>query len=128
MNFRLYQLYIIVTVPSGSPTNFTATSVSSTTAQLSWDPPLPEERNGIIRQYMIIVEPSGGEPFSFTITATSSYTVSALRPFTVYSFSVAAVTIGPGPPTEQIQVATSTEGKCTFCVFMPYSNIKNHFV
>ena len=63
---------------------------------------------------MITVEPSGGEPSSFTTTATSSYTVSALRPFTVYSFGVAAVTIGPGPPTQQIQVETSTDGKCTY--------------
>lgn len=66
---------------------------------------------------MITVDPSGGEPSSFTITATTSYTVSALRPFTEYSFSVAAVTIGPGPPTEQIQVETFTDGKCTLlCV------------
>ena len=85
--------------------------MSSTTAELSWGPPPPQERNGIIRQYLITVEPSGGEPSSFTTTATSSYTVSALRPFTVYSFSVAAVTIGPGPLTQQIQIETSTDGK-----------------
>ena len=64
---------------------------------------------------MIRVEPSGGESFSFT-AAGSSYTVSALRPFTAYRFSVAAITIGPGPPTEQIQVDTFTDGKSTYCV------------
>lgn len=67
---------------------------------------------------MITVERPGGEPSSFTITAASSYTVSALRPFTAYRFSVAAVTIGPGPSTEQIQVDTFTDGKCTDCVCM----------
>ena len=108
---KIFNLYVSITVPSGSPTNFNASPVSSTAVQLTWGPPLPQNRNGIIRQYMITVEPLGGELFSFTIPAVSSYNVSALRPFTAYRFSVAAVTIGPGPHTEQIQVNTYTDGK-----------------
>ena len=80
--------------------------------QLSWDPPLSQQRNGIIRQYLIVVEPSGGEQTSLTVSPTSGYTVSALRPFTSYRFSVAAVTIGPGPLTESIQLETFADGKC----------------
>ena len=60
---------------------------------------------------MIQVEPLLGETFSVT-TAGNSFTISALRPFNSYLFSVAAITIGPGPATEQIQVQTFTDGEC----------------
>ena len=98
-------------VPSGSPTNFSVAILSSTSVRLSWQPPQAEERNGIIRQYIIRVEPSTGEAYSITTATDSSFVVSSLRPFTSYRFSVAAITIGEGPHTQQIQVQTNSDGK-----------------
>lgn len=86
--------------------------MSSTSVQLSWTSPPPEERNGIIRQFLIYVQPLSGEPFTITTAALSSFIVSGLRPFTSYLFSVAAITIGPGPATQQSQVQTFTDGEC----------------
>lgn len=59
---------------------------------------------------MIRVERLAGETFSVT-TSSSSFVVSALRPFTSYLFSVAAITIGPGPETQRIQIQTFTDGE-----------------
>lgn len=96
-------------VPSGPPTNFTLVLLSSTSVQLSWEPPLPEERNGIIRQYTVRAEIAVGEFLSST-TRSTHYTVAGLNPFTTYFFSVAAITIGEGPITERIVAQTLTAG------------------
>ena len=102
---------LITAVPSGPPTNFSVTTLSSTSVQLTWQPPRAEERNGIIRQYTIRVEPSTGEAYSITTADEGSFVVSTLRPYTLYMFSVAAITIGEGPYTHPIQVQTNTDGK-----------------
>ena len=61
---------------------------------------------------MIQVEPLAGEIFSITTAGSStSYVVSALRPYTSYLFSVAAITIGRGPATQQIQIQTFTDSE-----------------
>ena len=99
----------VLPVPSGPPTNFTLSLLSSTSIQLSWDPPLSEERNGIVRQYIVHVELPVGEILSYT-TSSNSYAVSGLRPYTTYFFSVAALTVGAGPPTERIVAQTITDG------------------
>ena len=104
---KLKTVYVIV--PLGPPTNFTVSLLSSTAVQLSWRPPLPEESNGIIRQYIIYAETLFGDMFS-TTTTSRNFTVSSLKPFTTYSFSVAAITIGAGPATEKIQVQTVSDG------------------
>ena len=77
--------------------------------QLTWQPPLPQEWNGIIRQYVVHVQPLFGETLTYA-TGNTNYTVSGLRPFTNYSFSVAAITIQPGPTSEQILAQTFSAG------------------
>ena len=105
---------MLLPVPSGPPTNFTLTPLSSTSVQLSWDLPLPEYRNGIVRQYIVHVELPVGEILSYT-TSSNSYTISGLRPYTTYFFSVAAITIGEGPATERIVAQTVTDGTSIHC-------------
>ena len=85
--------------------------LSSTSAQLSWEQPVPEERNGIIRQYIVHVALPVEDTISYT-TGSTFYVVSGLRPFTRYFFSVAAISIGAGPTTEQISAQTFTDGNC----------------
>ena len=102
-------ILIYTTAPSGPPTNFTLTSISSTSMQLAWQPPLPQQRNGIIRQYVVYVQPLFRETLTYT-TGSTNYTVSGLSPFTNYSFSVAAITIQTGPASEQILAQTFSAG------------------
>ena len=104
-----YYTFLHYTVPSGSPTNFALSVLSSTSVHLSWGLPPSEQRNGIIRQYIVYVELPVGEILSYT-TSSSNYTIAGLRPFTTYFFSVAAITIGAGPATERIIAQTSTDG------------------
>jgi hypothetical protein len=101
--------FVLLLVPSGPPTNFTLSPLSSTSVQLSWDLPLPEYRNGIVRQYIIHVQLPVGEILSYA-TSSNSYAISGLRPYTTYFFSVAAVTVGEGPTTERIVAQTVTDG------------------
>jgi hypothetical protein len=85
-------------VPSGYPQSFSASATSSRSATLMWDPPNPEDRNGIVIEYTINVSAvETGEMFQLT-SATTSLTVTLLRPFTTYRCLIAASTsVGIGP-------------------------------
>jgi len=41
----------------GEPTNLQAKVINSSTVQVSWDPPVDKDQNGIIRGYQIHVQP-----------------------------------------------------------------------
>jgi hypothetical protein len=53
---KKYQFYINFSVP-GEPTNVQATILNSSSVQVSWDPPVDKDQNGIIRGYQIHVQP-----------------------------------------------------------------------
>ena len=81
------------TVPDGPPQNILGHGVDGMPLQvgLSWQPPLPELRNGDIVRYHITC---GGE---LATTAELSIRVSVPTPATRYTCSVAAATaVGPG--------------------------------
>ena len=69
-----------------------------------WEPPPPDQRNGIITGYNIVCTPSGsGQPLSFTVTNvgmsdTLNATVGMFTPATQYNCAITASTsAGPGP-------------------------------
>lgn len=79
---------------------------------LTWTHPLPPDRNGVIRHYSIFVIPT--QPWLeankyMTMSAMLSYTISDLHPHSRYTFSVAAVTVGPGP-NATLSLRTEQEG------------------
>ena len=79
--------------------------------RLTWEPPLDENRNGIITEYTAFVTVDGGTAMELT-TANTSLVVGNLRPFTTYSCSVAASTrVGQGPLTGTMLVTTPEDGK-----------------
>ena len=51
----------LITVPSGAPTNITVESLSSTSLMITWEPPAPSQRNGVITQYRLLVTSDSGE-------------------------------------------------------------------
>ena len=81
--------------PSGRPQNFIV-STTSRTLTLTWSPPLPSQRNGVIINYLVTCT-VGGMTSSNRMSGTSR--VVAIDPFTSYTCSVLAATmVGDGPP------------------------------
>ena len=85
--------------------------MSSTEIDISWYPPRSENRNGIIRQYLVnITTIISGDTLQL-ITVDTNATVRSLHPFYSYSITVAAETILLGPFTTPVIVETPEDGK-----------------
>ena len=85
------------TVPSSAPVRLQGSAVNSTAIQLQWEPPPLSDQNGVIRSYIINISVAEtGSSFQLTSEATALY-ISNLHPYYIYTLTVSAVTIGPGP-------------------------------
>jgi len=99
----------IFAAPASPPTNVTGHAVDSTTIALSWGPPQPGDRNGIIRSYNIsVTETDTGRQFSRTSVNTVE-SFHALHPFYVYIITITATTVASGPPSPPIAVQTDED-------------------
>ena len=97
------------TVPSSSPLFFSSSMVTSTSFRVTWQPPSPQDHNGIITYYRLRVENQRSLTSRFITVQPSSipYTVRNVSPFTVYNWSVAAATVnGTGPYSSDYSVQT----------------------
>ena len=87
-------------VPSAPPTNLRADMINRTSAHLSWAPPPPQHRNGILKGYQIHVK-GNGSAFHSNITlnaTTTNFVLTNLSLNEEYSVrAVAFTTIGLGP-------------------------------
>ena len=96
--------------PTAEPLGISGSSLTSESISLSWDPPPFDQQNGRIRQYLInITELDTGSSFLQTSSGTE-FTVYSLHPNYYYEFTVAAVTVGVGPPSPPIVVQTNEDG------------------
>ena len=101
----------ICTAPSSPPRDVRFISANSMSIQLSWQPPLPSNQNGIIQHYLIrVTEEETTRQFELMPTSTS-VTVTDLHPYYTYSFTVSAVTVGQGPYSEEISLQTLEDGE-----------------
>lgn len=99
-------------VPTGPPQGVDVQSENSTTLALSWQPPSPESRNGIIIHYTVnITEMETGRVLLLTAMNTTTLRVHALHPFYTYTCVVAAVTIGLGPYSTPVVIQMPEDGK-----------------
>ena len=91
--------------------NLSVTSITSTSAVLSWYPPLTIEHNGILTEYTIrVIKGQNSEPTVLT-TANTSLTVTSLEPYSQYSFTVSASTSqGQGPFSNYLSFQTNQDG------------------
>ena len=105
--------YSPFTAPSGPPRDLQVFATGSSMIFLTWDPPLFEQQNGIIRQYLITLM-SGQTAITATSMNTNA-TISGLRPFTTYQCSVAAFTVSAGPATGTTPVTTFEDGTLNCC-------------
>lgn len=112
-----------ILVPTGFPVNFLAVAINSTSILLTWDPPPVHESNGIITSYTITQVVAGS---TSTLTTTElMLRVTNLRPFTSYTFDIAAsTTVGLGPRTAPVTENTPEAGMYAdiCCVAQRHSN------
>ena len=81
-------------------------TVDETSLTASWEPPLPDERNGVISSYTLNCT-GGSEILELRLNPISTITLYDLRPNTQYMCEVAASTsAGIGPFTNQISITT----------------------
>lgn len=101
----------MISAPSGSPQNLTANNISSRSAILNWNPPLPVHQNGNITAYIINASVVGsGESLQF-VSDSTLLELDTLAPYTTYSFVIAASTsVGMGPFSIEVVIETQEEG------------------
>ena len=99
-------------VPSGYPQSFMGTTPTSRSAIFTWDPPPPDQQNGLIVEYFInITVANSGETFQETTTE-NSLSIYTLKPFTTYFCIIAASTsAGIGPYSTVFTLQTPQDGK-----------------
>ena len=89
-------------------------AIDSESIFVSWQPPPTEQQNGIIREYHVnITEVETGDEYSL-VSYHLNATVGSLHPNYCYNITIAAVTIGPGPPSPSFVVQTSESGLFDF--------------
>jgi len=75
-----------------------------------WDTVAPENRNGIIRHYLVsVLEVETSEMSTYT-TVSTQLNISSLHPYYTYICGVAAVTITVGPSSQSVSIITPPEG------------------
>ncbi len=89
--------------------------MDSRTIYVSWDPPVLDERNGVIRENRITVtELDTGATF-LEFSSVTTATVTSLHPFYAYALTVSSFTVSYGPTSDAVNVTLPPDGKD--CVF-----------
>ena len=97
MDTTLKHSLLLCIEPNESPGNVSAIAMNATSVIVTWIPPPPEDRNGIIQSFTIrVVGVHTDEDFTRSINATE-ISIKNLHPFYSYKFTVAAVTVSHGP-------------------------------
>lgn len=100
-------------VPSGPPTSLSGSALTSDSIFLSWDLPLPKDRNGDITGYIVNVTNLDNETVHHFLTADAvlDFTVTNLEPFTLYENRVLARTaLGAGMAPAVVFIQTAEDG------------------
>ena len=90
----------------------TVVETGVTIISLSWQPPTPEDRNGVILGYIVrLFSISNGESRELT-TPFTNITVESLVPYTLFECVIAAyTTVGTGPASSVILARTEETSK-----------------
>ena len=83
-----YGVFLFCLLASTAPLNVSATAISATSIQLTWNQ--PTSFNGILHDYSIRYKLSSNSSYGTSVTAgiQLSYTVNGLRPFATYELQV----------------------------------------
>lgn len=103
-----------ITVPTESPQDLQVEAISSNSVTVVWVEPDIEFHNGIIRHYIVNVSSQSLE-FDL-ITSDTVINISGLNPFTNYTVTVAAFTVGNGPSSVALSFITMEARKTPYYV------------
>ncbi|XP_075176589.1 receptor-type tyrosine-protein phosphatase F isoform X13 [Anomaloglossus baeobatrachus] len=94
-------------VPSGFPQNLQVVGLTTSTTELSWEPPVLSERNGKITNYTVVYRDINSPQDLINVTRDTFITLVNLKPDTTYDIKVRARTNkGLGPLSPSIQSRT----------------------
>ncbi|XP_072366742.1 protein tyrosine phosphatase receptor type Fa isoform X7 [Scyliorhinus torazame] len=94
-------------IPSGFPQNLRVVGLTTSTTELSWDPPVVTERNGKMILYTVLFRDINSQKDLTNTTNETQITLSSLKPDTTYDIRVRAHTSkGHGPYSPSIQSRT----------------------
>ncbi|XP_078241143.1 receptor-type tyrosine-protein phosphatase delta isoform X26 [Pogona vitticeps] len=105
-------------LPSGFPQNLQSESATSTSVQLTWQPPILSERNGIITKYTLQyrdINLALQQTEVPVVPPDTAMTLSGLKPDTTYDVKIRAHTSkGPGPYSPSVQFRTLPVDQAVF--------------
>ncbi|XP_041417366.1 receptor-type tyrosine-protein phosphatase F isoform X13 [Xenopus laevis] len=94
-------------IPSGFPQNLQVVGLTTSTTEVSWEPPVLSERNGKITNYTVVYRDINSQQDLTNITRDTYITLVNLKPDTTYDIKVRARTSkGTGPLSPSIQSRT----------------------
>ncbi|KAF3819924.1 hypothetical protein GH733_015433 [Mirounga leonina] len=102
-------------IPSGFPQNLRVIGLTTSTTELTWDPPVLAERNGRITSYSVLYRDINSQQELQNLTADTRLTLSGLKPDTTYDIKVRARTskgAGPLSPSIQSRTMPMEQGVC----------------
>ncbi|XP_040213954.1 receptor-type tyrosine-protein phosphatase delta isoform X27 [Rana temporaria] len=115
---NIQEITIPEDVPSGFPQNLHCDSMSSTSVQITWQPPILAERNGVITKYILLYRDINNpyHPAEVPIVpADTTVTLTTLKPDTIYDVKIRAYTSkGPGPYSPSVQFRTLPVDQAVF--------------
>ena len=99
--------------PDSAPQNLVANQITSTSVQLSWEPPPQAEQNGLIQSYNITAFEldSNSTKTVYQDYRNTTISLTDLHPYYYYIISVAAYTTGLGP---FVSITIQTKGDGMF--------------
>ena len=105
MNFIL-----VSSAPKSPPVITTHYAINSSTVAFQWDPPPPQDHNGIIREYVVTISTLGYNETQTQIFTGTTAIIGSLIPSFTYQFTVAAYTIATGPYSTSVNITLPEDG------------------
>lgn len=96
--------------PDSAPLHASGIPLDSTSIHITWDPPLSDDHNGVIREYRVNVTQIATEYFTQLVTNQTQIIIEDLKPYHIYHCHVSAITVDEGPYTTAITVLTEEAG------------------
>lgn len=114
---RLLLIFFSI-APSAPPENVTVVQITSTSLTLQWITPQEDQLNGVLSRYIIeLLEIDTNTSSNISASTDTELRLEPLHPFYTYRLRVLAVTVLPGPYSEEVFATTLEDGmSCLFCV------------
>ena len=101
---------IVFLAPNSPPVITGYYAFDSRTVAFQWDPPPPQEHNGIIREYIVTTSVLGSNETQTQIFTGTTAIIGSLIPSFTYQFTVAAYTLATGPYSTSVNITLPEDG------------------